>query len=438
MHLMFLLAYLGASITIQHKLFLAEGLFLLVLVGQSLPKASRANLIVSAVLFTLGAACLFFIGATPEQWQDSFIYNGGLVALFIALPLFSFILHYDRFQEDIAKLFRIFIRTSSGFSILTAWLSFLLGAILNLAGLHVLYGLLKENAREYGEKEQFYRALARGILAGVFWAPTYMALAVVLHYVNLPWIAVAPGGVIISIFVMALCSLLFVFGGGRERPAPGADGQEVFTWQRVWKLSGIYAGLIVIVALFNIFTKYKILTIVPLIALFYPAALAMLFGKADIFRQQWGKYWQVSLLKLQNEVLLFSSVGFFARSLDISGVGAVFINSLNLQGIGHPSLSVFLVILVMALVSVVGVHPIVSISAIAVSLNAASLGLSPLAYTYMLLLGYAVSVLASPFSAITMVMSGLTGEKPWQVVPRQNIGYLVLLTLLFSLILPHL
>ncbi len=437
LHLAFFLVYLTSVMT-QISLFnVILAILLLLLVGQAVFGASSSNLRVSLVLFALGGASLAFSGAPVKDWLTALTFNAGLVALFIALPFFSFLLYYEDFHQAITDFFQKYIRGKSGFNILTAWLSFILGAILNLAGVHMLYHLLEKNADYFKNRTGFYQALVRGNLAGVFWAPNFMSVAVVLQYVNLSWLQIAPIGFLLSVMLLGFISLLFIIGDkGNEKKALRQRESQDFSWKLMFHFLLVHIGLIFMVSLFNVFTPYKILTIVPLVALIYPLLLALIQNKTSIYLKQLDHYYHCSLLKLKNEVLLFACVGFFGKALDITGMGAWVSRYIPLQQISIPALAVFIVISGMGVLSSAGIHPVVSISALATTIGYNTLGISPQAYAYTLLLGYAIAVMVSPFSGMSLVMSGLIGKDPWNAVPRYNILFALAITCVYSLILP--
>ncbi|MBZ4655152.1 MAG: hypothetical protein JG781_2509 [Peptococcaceae bacterium] len=437
LHLAFLGIYLASVITKISVLNVMLAIFLLLLVGQAVFGASSSNQKVAMALFTLGGASLAFAGAPVTDWLTALTFNAGLVALFVALPLFSFLLYYEDYQQAITDFFQKYVRGKSGFNILTAWLSFILGAILNLAGIHMLYHLLEKNAGDFENRTGFYQALVRGNLAGVFWAPNFMSVAVVLQYVHISWLKIAPLGVLLSVIMLVFISLLFIIGNRRNQTKAFTQPEPLeFSWKPLFHLLLVYVGLIFTVSLFNIFTPYKILTIVPLVALIYPLLLALIQNKMDIYLKQLDNYYHCSLLKLKNEVLLFASVGFFGKALDITGIGAEVSHYIPLEQVSLPALAVFMVLSGMGILSMVGIHPVVSISALAATIGYNTLGVSPQAYAYTLLLGYAIAVMVSPFSGMSLVMSGLTGENPWNAVPRLNILFALAATFLYSVILP--
>lgn len=435
----FLALYLLWMITGSSFLKVVFGIFLIGLILQAIPDSSFMNRIVSLVLFTAGTACLYYTGASPGEWLTALTNNGGLVALFISLPLYSFILAYHDYRSAIKNIFQLYIKKGSGFNILTAWLSFMLGAILNVAGIHVLYHLLEDNANRYGVKKGFLQSLVRGNMAAVFWAPNFMAVATVITYVKLSWLDIAPVGFVLSLVLMIIISALLNFGRDKGRvglsPDNISEDEKDLSRKILYHLILVYLGLIIFVALLNIGTDYQILTIVAIVALVYPLGLAIIDRKTAQYKKELQMYLNVTLPNIKNEVLLFASVGFFGKALDITGVGPFIFKHLHLNDISNPSLAILAIIFVMGILSVFGVHPIVSISAFAPSIDYAHFGLSALAFAYTLLLGYSTSVVISPFSAISLVMAGLDGGSPWDT-PRLNWIMALSVTVLYAFLLP--
>lgn len=435
----FLALYIMWEITGLSFLKVVFGIFLIGLILQAIPDSSTMNRLVALVLFSSGIACLYFTGASAGAWLTALTNNGGLVAFFISLPFFNFILTYHDYRSAIKNIFELHIKKGSGFNILTAWLCFVLGAILNVAAIHMLYHLLCDNAESYGVKKGFYQALIRGNMAAVFWAPNFMAVATVLTYMKLSWLDIAPLGFLLSLFLMIIISGVFIFS--RDK------GNDVLVRRKMSKGTGdsstkvlyhlliVYSGLITLVVLLNLFTNYQILTIVAIAALTYPLGLALVERKTAQYKKELKVYLEITLPNIKNEIILFASVGFFGKALDITGVGSLIFKYSHLNDISNSSLAILAIIALMSIPSVFGIHPIVSISAFASSMEYGDFGLSVLAFAYTLLLGYATAVIVSPFSALSLVMSGITGGSPWET-PRLNWILAVSVTVLFSLLLP--
>lgn len=443
LYLAVLLIYLAWAIMGYYPLEFVFAALLAMLVLQAISGASRSSLVISLVLFVLGAACLFYSGASFREWLSAVTSNGGLVVLFISLPLFSIVLTYDDYLPAISKVLRHYIRSAAGLNILTSWIGYLLGAIINLAAVSILHTLLEKDAALYQAGDDFYRALARSNIAAVFWAPNYMSVATVLNYTNLSWLAIAPLGFLLSCFLTVLISLSLLMPSHKHKTTRVTEtvqredgaGKDL-EWGPLLRLLSIYLGLITIVGLFNYFTKLQILTIVAVTAILFPLAAAVIQRKLYIYRCEIANYYHHKLVPIKNEILLFASVGFFGKALEITGLGSTAFSFFHLTGITSPNLAVFVLIALLAVLSFVGVHPIVTISALATSLGAASFGLTSLSYAYTLLIGYCLGVLISPFSAIALVLSGVTQKSPWVLAPKMNFLFALAVAVIFSLVLP--
>lgn len=418
------------------------GLFV-ILMAQAVFGSSRTNLIIALLLSFFGVICLFIANASWQDWVIALTNNSGLVALFIAVPFFSFLLTYEDYRGAINRFFQSYIHRRSSFSILTAWLSYLLSIMLNLAGIHILYSLLIDYAKEYRAENNFYRALVRGNLAGVFWAPNFMSVAIVLTYLDISWVEIAPKGFLLSCLLMVVISLFFVEGASLRFIKDEDTGiictqntSQEPSWKLLFKLFMVYCGLVIFVTFLNLYTSMKILTIISLTALVYPLLIAVIKNKLAVYNQELKKYYLGTLPDMKNEILLFASVGFFGKALDITGVGSWLLEYLHLESIAIPSVTILILIFTVGLLSVLGIHPLVTIAALAAAVSHDAIGLSLHGYAYTLLLSYAVGILASPFSIISLIMAGLTGKDTYSVVVRLNMGYLLSITILFALLIP--
>ena len=412
----------------------------------ALPDAKGSNLIISAALFLLGAFCLLFKGAPAGDWLTALTSNGGLVAMFITLPLFSVLLAYNDYVGAMEQLFHRYVRRSWMFFSLAAILAGVLGSVMNLGGMTLMYELLKPYRPQYGSEKQMAQALTRGNLSMSYWAPCHMSVATAVAYTGISWIELAPKGILLSLLQLLVACLYFYVAGGKKgrqiisfpsspqgdtEEIPAQGGRRVLT-----ELLLVYAGLVLLVALLNKFTSLAVLAIISLAAFLYPVLAGVVLRKWHIFKLGWQDYREKKLGGIVNQVLLFSAVGFFGKALELSGAGELVIGKLNMEAWAQPSFLVMGIALVMWALAMVGVHPVVPMIALATTLNPELLPLSPLQFAYAYLLGYSVSVTTSPFSAVALTISGLNGQGPWQGMGRYNIIYSCLLILLFSLIIP--
>jgi hypothetical protein len=201
---------------------------------------------------------------------------------------------------------------------------------------------------------------------------------------------------------------------------------------KIIKLIVVSLLLLGLVAILNIFTTLNILVIIPLVAIIFPLLLALIQRKLTIYQEQLDKYYHISLPNIRNEVVIFAAAGFFGKALELTGVGKAATTFLHLEVMQQNGLFFLAITVLVSIMAAIGVHPVVTTSAIASAFTASSLGITPLTYTYVLLASYGFAVLVSPFSATSLVLAGLVGKSSWEVGPKINLRFAVITALLFA------
>ncbi|MCR4441401.1 MAG: hypothetical protein QHH10_04565 [Peptococcaceae bacterium] len=282
--LVFLFVFLAWSISGFFYLKVLLGFLFIILVVQAAPGTKAACRVIALCLFGLGMCSLALTRAAAGQWLTALTNNGGLVAFFISIPLFSSMLSYQDYQGAIKDFFDRYIRSGAGLNVMTVWVSFILSSIINVASIPVLYELLGQNARNGKTRNNFYRALAWGNVAGVFWAPNYVAVATVLLYTRLEWISIMPPGIALSLLMMCLLTARFYLAGRKTAPEAGSVQAvtKEFSWRPLIHLLLTYLGMIGLVAVMNIFTPFPILTVISLSAVVFPLTVAAVENKINV------------------------------------------------------------------------------------------------------------------------------------------------------------
>jgi hypothetical protein len=143
---------------------------------------------------------------------------------------------------------------------------------------------------------------------------------------------------------------------------------------------------------------------------------------------------------MQNETLLFSAIGFFGYALSGSEFPSHIPLLISRFGLDTPAKLLVIIVAAIGVLSFVGIHPMITIAAVAASLPSGSVPLSGRQLAGAYLAGYMFYGICSPFSAINLIMSSLSKQNPITTGIRQNgafaLAYVVLsislILLLFS------
>ena len=414
-------------------------LFLVAIVCQSLPAAKPINKYISSVLFLLGGMLLVQSGASFDDWVTAIGANSGMVMLFIVMPMLSFPLAYDDYEIVLRHLSVRYINNVLRIGSIYTLITMFLGTILNIGAIQIVYDLFPKGSKVSGVEKTLHLSIVRGMSAANFLAPNYISMAVVLYYLEIPLTSVLPRGLVFSLVIILVHWLTvkwkYRLGGIALFTIPAAQIATPPPLLKTVKLTMSFLGLLVMTVLVNIFTKLNILVIIPIIALSYPLALAVILGRTAEYRDEIRRYLP-SLATLNNQVSIFAAAGFIGKVLEISGVGQMIPALLRLDIINTPSLAVLVIILLAILFAICGVHSIVTVTALAASVSSADVGVSVLAYAYALLAAYSMAVLLSPFSGTSLIVSGLTQRTPWDVSLRSNWLYCLIMIAFFALVIP--
>lgn len=431
----FTLTYLSGSILRNEKLILLTSILLIPVILKTLPLVSSAVRRTSLTLIFVGGFLLYANHIPPAKWLYALGANAGLSALFLFMPMFTFALVYGDYEPALRRFSQKYVSSSRRFAVIYSLLAYFFSMVLNLGSFSIIHSIYKKSASSQSRDMILSATMARANIAPIFWSPSYVGMAVVVSYTNVPWIQLLPKGILLSILMMITIVLSNLYNMRKSCPAPDVPEDTAslpVDMGKLLQLLVICLLLLGMVAVFNIFTDLSILVIIPLVAMIYAPAVALIQGKLPCYREQLRNYYHITIPNTRAEIVIFAAAGFFGESLELSGVGKSIAAVLQPGAIGQNGLF-FLVIAVMGcILGTIGVHPVVVTSAIASSLTAFDLGISPLTYTYMLLAVYGFSVLVSPFSGTSLILSGLFGKSPWEIGPKLNMYYTGLVIIIFA------
>jgi DcuC family C4-dicarboxylate transporter len=413
-------------------------ILLIMSVALAFPTLPATNTRVCAGLFIIGGLLLFIRGATIDMWLTALAKNSGLVTLFVAVPLISLPIYYDSYEAELKNVALRHLSGVWGFCLLVAVVTHLLGVVISIGAVPLVYELFKNNAKLYKAEKLFLAALLQGYMTTGFWSPAWASMPVVTNNLNLSWVSIIPWGIAFTVLSIGL-SLLLIFLDIRQNPSRYQrlipDPSVQVNWSKVLTLVSLISGFIGAIILVDLLTGWELMVIISLVALGFPLAAALILGKAPKLKSSLQKYYNVSLLKVKTEIVLFTAAGFLGKSLELSGVGKHIPALLPSWLHNFPLLTVLLLMTVMILISLPGIHPVVTGSALVGAINPLTLGLSPFIFGMTILTGWSLAIMLSPFSAISLIIGGLENIPSWNVSLKGNGFFGILPLLLMSAIL---
>lgn len=393
----------------------------------SLPFTGRGSAVVCLGLFLGGFYLIYTSGFGWWFYSEAIGRNISLLALLITVPLLGLPLRTGGYVAVLDALASKYMRTRGRMYLVPALFSHVLGVFMNIGAVPLTYEI---TAR--GGVERFpglmARSISRGFGAALLWSPNMIATALVLGYLGVPWQNYVHLGIIFA--AVSLVAGLVTDSFQREEGLVSTGLQEpprergAIDRRKLGQLLVAAVIFLSVVIFIETGTILKVIDIVPVLAVIFPAIWLFLLGLKNTVKDGYIDYFRNRAGRYDGEIVLFVAAGFFSAAVSASGWSEKMCGYIAGFSSGAASLS-FIVLALIMITSAVGIHPMVSVSAIAASLDPGLIGLNPVNMALLLITGWSLGAVVSPMSGTNLVVGGLTGKSPASV-GIANIIYSVL------------
>ncbi|UWG95346.1 C4-dicarboxylate ABC transporter [Dehalobacter sp. DCM] len=444
--------YLGNVFLSLPLLNLIIMLLLVMIIILSFPFVSGSSKIIAYVTFFAGIILLVAYKAPLSVWTHALEENLYLVVMFAVVPLIGIPFKHGGYFDALQRSFQLYVNTDTRFYLLVSFLSTFVGILVNLAVVPMVYQISKASARSKNIK-LLSSALSRGFTTCTIWAPTTAAVALVLQATGTDWIHFFPYALLCGI----LCGIVGLGlnqweQGNRLKSRNDLEqinikesstlNQDIALsapagqWQKLIELAVWSIILIASIAVISHLTGIKTITVVSMASLVIPFLwMGTIKRLPDLRKAVKEEYYRVSLPKLKNEIILFMGAGLLATSIAYSHIGNIVPGFFDLFIGENIILLSYAIIFITVILSVIGVHPIISVAIFSSTIHAAAYHISPAYMAVILAMSWAMGITVSPSGAMVIGISGLTGVSPATIGPRWNLIYVVISTIVAILAL---
>ncbi|TFB24464.1 hypothetical protein E3U55_02920 [Filobacillus milosensis] len=385
-------------------------------------------LIISAVLFLMGEGLLAMFNGMNE--------NVGLLAIFIFVPLISIPIRTGKYLDYMDIIFNHYISSSRQLYIYLKVSIMGIGSVMNLGTIPILYHLTSTSSFEKFEDTRL-RALIRGFSMAFLWSPYFISIALILSYFDITWVELFPIGFSFALIGIALGILTM---GKSSVPLKSI---EEIDQSSIIKAKQKLIELVVIIVVMTVLTMtiehnvdLSVLTIIPIIAIIVSTIWTLFYLNPKELIQEWVHYTQDRLPRMGNELSLFIAAGAFGVAILNAGASEWIIYLLEATGITHVLMIIPLIALIVNALSFVGIHPIITNTALAITLSSSPLFAEDhLILSVGLLVGWMMTILVSPFSATNLMVGNLTNSNSVRVGLRMNWQFAILLYVIYYILI---
>lgn len=411
---------------------------LLYIISQSIFRLPKVNRRVVSGLFIVGAGLLLWSGAEPLLWIKALMKNANLVTLFICVPMMSMPFFYEDYQGELKVVAQTRMQNLLSFCLLVFVSTHILGVLISVGAAVIIYELMLPNARLYKAEDTFLATLIRSYCSSGFWSPAWASILVVTSQLNIEWLRLIPIGLAATLIYLSLDMATIAYKikkePGRYPRLKAEEGTRVH-WKKIYTMLLLAGLLIAMIIIASIVTPWDLMVIIPMVSIVFPILCAVFQKHLPAYREGMVKYYKHSLFKVQSEVALFTAAGFLGKALELSGIGQMLPGLIPDWLSRYPALLIAVIMFMMIIPSLVGVHAVVTGTALVSAIVPASIGLGNMTFALAVITGWMLTILLSPFSATSLITSGLTGKTSWSISLGINGKFGLLCIVLFSLII---
>lgn len=389
----------------------------------SLPSMNRLPLIMSIVMIGSGQILFIVYNGEWSYWREALMQNLPFVTLFVSMPLLSIPLRSGGYEEYISQIIKRFFKKQTAVYAAIAGCSMVLTAFMNIGSMRVMGELFARGIEQ--KKDMYAKAMVQGFSMSVLLSPYIAGVAIVLYLLDVPLIPFVFYGLLVVVMGLFISIGLFHFEAKTQKTHLGEisitkdfeedDRESQLKTTKGYQLALAFIGLFAAVIFIEDWLRINLIVVISLIALTYPLLWLLMIRRFNVLPKFLTQYQKEVLPNLHNESILIIGAAFFSKMVQLSAVPDYLSQWFNWVTGYSLFLTVFVILLVIVLLSVVGIHQILPITILAISIPSENIGLHPMLLALTLTIGWAMAVQVSPITALSILTTKMFHVSPWQL-----------------------
>ncbi|MFC0558816.1 hypothetical protein [Halalkalibacter alkalisediminis] len=374
----------------------------------------------SGLVFLIVGLILFSQNDLP--WYQLFFYFEtmlGVLSLFLVLPFINSLIRVGKYDKNLSTFLEQGVTKLSKLYKRSFLVTHLLGLFLNIATIPLLAKSLKSTLHQIPTKttNKFYsQNLLRAYALCLTWSPMEVMVSTSLDITNTSYLQIFP--IVISTALIAIAADWILsshkFTEELSIIPPSQSISMIKIKKKIYEMLLLLAVLIVLVSILqSSLNKGYLFSIIVLII---PVSIgwSIIIGKFKRYFQITIPHWKERTNGLSNYFFMFLSAGLFVDMLSLSG----HLMFLQLTFI-HLADKTFLLYVVIAsfflITSLIGFHPLVSITLIAELLSPIVFGVSNVGLTVVLIACSLATVMYSPYNLSVSILAEQIKMNPYKL-----------------------
>jgi hypothetical protein len=390
--------------------------------------------LISVCMLGIGHLLFWIYDLEWAVWQDAVLFNLNLITLFAFVPLLSLPIQYGGYLHSLERVLLLYSEKKKAFFTFISAITFVIGSILNLGAIRLLYRFLQGVPYR---RDWVGRALLVGFISTIMWSPYFASVALVIKSLHLNYSDFAPFAISEALLLFLTGNVMVMAQMNRQSVGfvPVSYEDRAYLQgpvlapcthedrKKVTQLAVIMAAMLVSLILLEKWTGMKVMVLVAYVSLIVTVSWMLYLGKGERFKECAREYLFKLLPSIGNEAILFLSAGFFGVILLHTPFNVLLVEQLQkIDGL-WPIAKILLLVGLPVILSVMGIHQIITVTILATSIDPALIGLHPVAFGILLMASWSISTIVSPVTPVNITLGILLRESSFAVGLGRNYGY---------------
>ncbi|MCM3609933.1 hypothetical protein M4S82_01635 [Planococcus sp. MERTA32b] len=404
------------------------GILALIMIAVSYGKASRLFKVLGGAFIVAGILLYTSTGQPWQQVPPMLISNMSLLTLLAMLPWMNSVVRSGRFDKDLKQVMEVNVNDLGQLYPRSSMITLVMAAFLNLSAASIAQDVLKENLKSFNRnvRNSFINAATlRGYSFALIWSPLEILLATSIFVTGVDYITLLPWLLLISAVTFILDS---IWGRLHYRKYTydhiTSVARPVNTKKLMKKLVHLISALAVFLALViflgNLFNLEFIFTVTVLI---FPFALlwSLLMKRTRSFWAIGWNTWKAKTNTMQNFIVLFISLAFFANS--INGTSFLEVIQTPIAAMADKPLLIMIIIQVLFIfLSMFGVHPVATIGILSGVISTLINFMNPISLAIVLVTSSISTLTVGTYGLVVTLTSVNMSQSPYKIT-LQNMPF---------------
>lgn len=402
------------------------GILAIVMLIVSFPGASRLFKILGIAFLIVGGAAFMSTDDSILMVPSLITSNMGLLTLLAMLPWMNSVVKSGRFDRTLNNMLNVKAKNLGVLYPRSSLTTLTLASFLNLSAATISQNVLKETLSKVDQKVRnsfIGTATLRGYTLALIWSPLEVLLALPIFLTGVNYVTLLPWLLFIAFIAFLIDSL---WGRLHYKKYTYHNPLQINydSKKLIRKLLHLIFALIVflafVIVIGSVFQLDFIFT-VTILVFPYAWVWASIMKRVRSFWIIGFRNWKHSTNTMQNFIVLFISLAFFANSLN----GTEFLEYIQQPVLAlsdYPLLMFFIIQLIFILLSLFGVHPLGTIGMLSGIIPVLLEIMNPLSIAIVLVSSAVAILTVGPYGLVVQLTTMNTGTNPYRLTLK-NMPY---------------